>query len=417
MKFEDKLQIAFQNLTAGKKMVRKIIFGMSFVVMILLCSAMIVKSYFDFINLYNEKHIKDCYYYSVIESLKITDENINKVLGDARLKQQEYHADEISFMFTVELDDTEVCMNAENTNLIINGAKYQAVNYYANQRKVFQNIYGANSPISLALYEDGLNVFPEKIVEEYGNDYLLGNYPVNEGEIILDTYILGVYGVENVDESLLGSNVCICCLNEDNEEIILHNYTLTGIFKGDILSDRESITTNEIHLEHIYVNLYSEDEDKFIIKDGSIRYYFHNYNDYIQNYDQKDNILQLKLTELYSSDEVLVKLTGKGIESCLLYWIMDKIGKTLLLIAIVIVLIITLSVLYIFQFYRNRNARYLAMLQNIGMKKKDRISIFSIEVCTMIIAAILLGIYMSAIFLILLNAVTKQTLNFELFIS
>ena len=52
------------------------------------------------------------------------------------------------------------------------------------------------------------------------------------------------------------------------------------------------------------------------------------------------------------------------------------------------------------------------MLQNIGMANCDRASIFTVEMSIVILIASVTGIYLSVIFLILLNVVTGQVLNF-----
>ena len=54
------------------------------------------------------------------------------------------------------------------------------------------------------------------------------------------------------------------------------------------------------------------------------------------------------------------------------------------------------------------------MLQDIGMEKRDRRWIGSMEMGTVMLLATVLGIYFSAIFLLLLNMVTKQILDFQI---
>ena len=127
-----------------------------------------------------------------------------------------------------------------------------------------------------------------------------------------------------------------------------------------------------------------------------------------------DGILSLNISEVYAKEDSKVKLTGKGMEYSLLYWIMDHIGKLFMLIVGVVTLIITFSVCYIFQFYRDRNARYFSMLQNIGMQKRDRTWIFSIEMGAVMLVATVLGIYLSILFLLLFNLLTRQVLDFNI---
>lgn len=413
MSIKDKVVIAFRNLKAGGQMVKKMIFGMMFVVMILFSFLMIIQSYFAYKKSFNQKHVADCYYYTELKSQELTDDSIETILKQSKDLQNQYQASEVSILCTLLLRDHDNQLEAGNTKLILNNQIHQPTNYFFNNREICQDIQWDSSFISLALYREGMSVFADNITNEYEGNYLIGNYPNNPGEIMLDTHILEVYGVEDID-NLLGTTVSISCMNEETEEMILCDYTLTGIFQGDLLSARESLATSDNHLEHVYVNLWHEDIERFEILFGSIRYYFDNYLEYVQNYEGMNNILQLNLSEIYESDDLKVKLTGLGMEYCLLYWIMDHIGKLLLLVAIVIGLIITCSVFYIFQFYRDRNAHYFSMLQNIGMENRDRSWIFSIEMCVVMLLATILGIYLSILFLLLLNYMTKQVLNFPM---
>lgn len=413
MRIKDKVTIAFRNLSAGSRMVRKMIFCMTFVMMILFCSLTIIQSYHVYSEEFNQKHAADCYYYTELGNQVITDDTINDLLTQSRTVQERYHASEVSVLCTIQPRSMDMQLEVGNTNLALGDETYQAVNYFLYQRKLYQDIRWESSPFVCALYKKEMSVFTDKITAEYGEGYLLGNYPENPGEIMLDTYLLEVYGVKDIDEYLLGTTVSVCCTEEGTEEIVLKDYILTGIFQSNLLSYRESKLTADSHLEHVYVNLRTEDEARFMISSGSVRYYFENYAEYVLNYDNTNNILQLNVSEVYESDDTEMKLTGMGMEYCLLYWIMDHIGKLLLLVAAVIGLIITFSVFYVFQFYRNRNKRYLSMLLNIGMEKKDRRWIFSVEMFAVILAATVLGIYLSAVFLLLFNAVTRQVLNFN----
>lgn len=415
MRFKDKITIALQNLKAGKQMVRKMIFGMLFVVMIVFSVMTIMQSYFSYIENFNKKHTTDCYYYTEFKNQPITDNEINKLLKESANQKNKYNADEASVLCTITYNNNNNAeIEAGSTNLVINNVNYQGVNYFHSNRQVYQSIQSKESPVSLALYQKDFSVFSNTITTAYGKEYLIGKYPENSGEIMLDAYILDVYGVKDIDERLLGSTISITYTNKATKEIVLQNYKLSGIFKGDLLTQRESLMTNDNHLEHIYVNLRKEDYNKFNIYYGSVRYYFKDYIEYVNNYEYSKDILKLNVSKIFDSENNPLKITGLGMEYCLLYWVMNNIGKLLLLIAVAIGIIITFSVFYIFQFYRDRNARYLSMLRCIGMEKRDRTHIFTMEICSMMAIATVLGVYLSAIFLLLMNFVTKQALNFPM---
>ena len=412
MKGKDRLKIAYWNLRAGKQMVKKIVFGMMFVIMLLFCVLTILHSYFAYTEEFEQKHIADCYYYTLINDQELTDAWLAEQITYSQKEQERYQAKDISILLTLIPHNIEEQPQAGQTYLVLDGVDHQIDNYFLYNRKPYQNIYGESSPIELVLFREDIPMFTDKLTEEYGNEYLLGEYPNHPGEIMLDTYMLEMYGIDKSEEDLLGKTITLYCMDDNTEEVLLQDYVLTGILQGDYLSVRESLSSSDYHLEHIYVNLRAEDVERYQVLGGTVRYYFDNYIEYVEHYENKNNILQLNLSQISSRENTGIKLTEMGVEYCLLYWVMHNAGKLLLLVTVVIGLIITMSVLYIFDFYRNRNDRYFSMLENIGMEKKDRLWIHSIEMSAMMAMATVLGIYLAVLFLFLMSFVTKQVLDF-----
>lgn len=410
MDIKDKIRIALRNLAAGKHMVTKIIFGMAFVFMLIFSSLMVVVSFFSYTKEYNQKNIADCYYYVEYENLDIRDTS-----GILEYSQkQRYYAKEVSMFATIQLCDQVKGLIAGDTKLILGEEEYQIDDFFIFNRKPYQNIYGETAPIELALYEDNMFMLGEQKIFQYGDNFLLGDYPRNPGEIMLDTYILDAYGIQNIEENLLGQKVSIYFVNEQSEEIVLKDYILTGILQERVLSLRESLYTSDYHFEHIYVNLSDEDVERFIISRGSVRYYFGDYAEYVEHYEHKSDLLKLDMSQIEVSNDNVVRLTEKGIMYYLLHWIMSHIGKLLILVAIVIVLVNTISVFYIFQFYRDRNIHYISMLYNIGMTKIDRKWIFSLEIFFIMIVAMVLGFYASTVLISFTNFITRQVIDFNI---
>lgn len=54
------------------------------------------------------------------------------------------------------------------------------------------------------------------------------------------------------------------------------------------------------------------------------------------------------------------------------------------------------------------------MLRDIGMERRDRAWILSIEMCYMMFVAAIIGVCLSAVFLTLLNAISGSALNFPI---
>ncbi|MCM1101131.1 MAG: hypothetical protein NC398_07075 [Acetatifactor muris] len=419
MRVADRIQIAFQNIDAGGRAVNRIIFGMTFVIMLIFSCLMIVQSYFAYTKLFNQRNVSDRYYYTEIYDRDVQDITTGALSAYDRDMQERYHAEEMSVLCTLQLRDEDEPLDAGHTGLIVDGTEWQIGSAFQYRNKSYQDIQGSDSPILPALYGRDMDVFAEQITVGYGEKYLWGRYPDNPGEILLDDYILEVYGVldskaENSREGLLGKKISIYVADEGQDRIVLNEYLLTGIFRGDLLSARESVTGSDHHLEHIYVNLREDDMDRFVISQGSIRYYFNDYWEYAKHYDQADDILRLNISQADREDGAGVKLTGKGLEYCLLYWLMHHLGLLLMIVTAVIGLVITLSVFYTVRFYRKRNARYLSMLQSIGMERRDRMWISSIEMCYMMFVATLRGVCLSCVFLALFNIITSSALNFRM---
>lgn len=166
------------------------------------------------------------------------------------------------------------------------------------------------------------------------------------------------------------------------------------------------------------MNLRTEDMERFVISNGSMRFYFYDYSEFAKNYKYMDRLIQMNISELKNNDDSSdVILSSLGMEYCLLYWIMNNIGKLLLIVVGIMVLIVTFSVLYIFEFYRNRNSKYISMLQNIGMKQRDRRKLLFTETSVIALMATMLGIYFTVIILMLTNFVTKLVMNFSIHVN
>lgn len=414
MSINDKIKVAFQNLNAGKSMVKKAVIGITFVIMLICSFGMIIESYYVYMNNFDGKWVKDCYYYTEFREKEISRKGIEEILKNSNELQQKYQATEALVLCTI--GKTAKDLEIGNCEWLIDDKCYNATNFNLYKREPYENIYNEKSIIQMLLYSNGISIFPRASTNAGKHNSIIGEYPNNPGEIMLDTYILNVYGIKDNYEEFIGSRISIAN-KEDNGKTILNHYIITGIFEPEMLQSRESKMAPDWHYEHMVVNLKQEDMYQFLITYASVRYYFDSYAEYIENYDKADEILKLNLTGFVNGDETSIRLTEKGLECCLLHWLMSNVGKLILLIGAVITMIITFSVFYIFQFYRNRNTHYFTMLQNIGMEKGDRRSIFVIEMSCIMLKSTIIGIYLSVMFVLLFGALTKSILNFEVIIS
>ncbi len=412
MRFSDIIVVALRNLSAGKPMVRKMIVSTSVIMILMIGFAIISYSYFCYQDDFNMNHATDCYYYTEFEDRPLTD------MGDIFLKSGErknrYKAADLLLLASVQMNDNPY-MAAQDTTISFDGTEHAAhYGSFWDSYEIYQNIQWKTSNISLGFFDGNSKLFTDKMIRHYGDSYLLGRYPDNPGEIMMDTYILSIFGIEEIDDRIIGSKITIKSLIDGTEETVIDDYILTGVFKSELFAVRESKDALDTHLEHIYVHFNREDLSGFQIQFGSARYYFDNYSDYAENCEFAKKIFFYDLEELLADSDDYAKLTPKGLEYLLIYWVIENIGKLLMIVAVAICFVVTFSLLYVLNFYCDRNASYIKMLHDIGMTKKNRLSILVVELSITVAASTVVSLYFSALFLILLNVVTKAAVGFPI---
>ena len=103
----------------------------------------------------------------------------------------------------------------------------------------------------------------------------MGDFPKNEKELIISDFLLGEFGVtEQEQSSLIGKKVSLYC--EDGAYALCEDYILTGIFRAELLEEREKKGVFN-NLQHIYMNFDAETKEKYEAPDGVIRYYVNDY--------------------------------------------------------------------------------------------------------------------------------------------
>ncbi len=415
MRLVDRIKVARQNISAGKSLVWKMIFGMMFIVMLVISFTVLINSYFAYIQEFTVTNAGDCYYYNEYRDANISADKAEEMINKAIAAGNEKGACETTILYTISYNDDEISLETSKVHLQVDGQLYEHKSKYVYDNKFYEDLYNKSAHIDMLLYGSDINAFPQVTQRLYKSDYLIGRLPDNSGEIMLDTHVMQVYGISDYD-NLLNSKVSITYQRDDGEVLLIEDYVLTGIFKSEIIGSREGTNTPDLHREHIYVNLKQEDMSDYYIVYGSERYYQKDYLDYVKNCDYVDELLRLDFDAI-EDREPGMQLTPKGTEYCLLYWLMNDLGRLFIIVAVVISVIITFSIFYIFRFYKSRNEKYFSMLENIGMNRRDRRSIFAIEIGMIVIVATMLGIYLSATFLLLVNLLLKSILSFSISVN
>ena len=381
MIFNDMLTLSIRNIKANKKRVKKIIVGFICVFVIMSCMIAVCFFYADYYNQFERKYASNCYFYSQLE--------------------YEYpNADEVSQFRNIGIDGQAIIIG--DVSIYIDDVCFDEKKYFEFNREKYQTYTNSNSKLDILIYKKEYNIFPKLL---YGDSVkITGNLPTNSGEIMIDDYLMKVFGVGSSLEELIGKTVTICY----DKETVISDYVISGILEAYELEKREEDSIHDFHFEHIYIN--PKSDDAFQCIGGTKRFYFDNYKKLISNYKYSEQILSLAIDEdEYENAEF--KLSEKGMEICVIEWLMKIIGKIFLVLIIIIILVILFSLIYVIQFYLNRNKKYNKMLDVIGMKKKNRIIIFNFEMNILISVSIVIAVYIVCIFMMIFYYVTNKLLS------
>ncbi len=410
MKITDLISVAFYNIKANKDISKKIVYGMSMIIILLLCFTVIIYSFYEHRTSFNKKYQSDCYFFLNIVEQDMTRNRIRELLYKDWNDVKQYSSDNIITICNIMNKSGKARATAGKMKVILAGKQYKANFSFRTigSQSLVENINNSNSVIEFAAYDKGMNIFPSFI-----DDKIVGKYPESEGEIMLDSYFLDVFGIRDPIERILGSKVSFLCIDDKKQKCLLENYKITGVFESDLLEKRESNYTSDLHLEHIYVNLKHKDNINFKISHGSSRYYFDDYSKFMENYSRPEKLIDLDVQSILSN-EGGVQVTPKAVEYCAIYFLMGNVGKVLIIVAVVIALIILFSLLFLFEFYANRQKDYKIMLGYIGMKKFHKKVLSAVELLIFLLISFVLGGYFSIILLRIINYVTTISLNFSI---
>ncbi len=405
MKQIDILKTAVLNIKSNKVMTKKIEGGFRIIFIFLICFFSLDKSYDNYKAEFNLKHRKECFYYKNIRLDELDEQSIGEIKKEGESIIRQYFADSVLTILSIDSKMENETYCAYNTFFEIKSKKYKAkYNEVTAKKNIEETINDRFSTIELALYNNNIDIIPNFCKEK-----IVGEKPDSQGEIMLDDYIVKVYGLD--EEEIIGKMISI--INKDKSEYIFKDYRVSGILDSSVLRDRESGNVDG-HFEHIFVNLKKDDYKKFRINYGSIRCYFKNYTEYMQNNRNSENLIKLDLQELNNQELMKINLTPKGMEYSIMYYIMNSIGKVLGWLGMICCLVVVLSMVYLLNYFWLRQKAYRTMLQNIGMKPTNLYWLRVYEVLLMVAKSIILASYFSLIILMLLNYVTTKFCDFTI---
>ena len=408
MRYKDIWTIALRNLSAGKKNVVKIVFGVGCSLVLALCYLVIMDFYSDYKYEFGKKYQYSCYVFNVQHenySITKTKQLIEKEFENIDVADA---GEKLAFI-NVQPDVDEVNIEAKNVFINIDNIEYEAKSFFTFNRKAYEDISAASSEISVGYYDEETNVFPDSIF--HGEIDMVGELPGNDGEVMIDDYLLKVYGINEEPENLIGKNISIL-LKEEDIEFVGGDYTITGVFNANEHIKREGAENKfwDAHYEHIWVNFRPEDEPELVTSWFSYRAYYRDYEELLDKFDYTKELISNPSEG--NIEELPFVLTYECAELCTLTWIMGNMGKLLSVIGGVVVLVILFSLFYIVRFYFGRNSNYMKMLLCIGMEQKDRNRLRASEIAIMTVGAVLIAVYITFIFVIVFQYISGNLLSY-----
>lgn len=414
MNRKDTFTLAGWNLRGGSKTVKKLMVGISVVFFLAISITVIVYSYICFIGQFNRKHLQDCYsYIDFREEDKLGKMNAEQLSEFVREEAKRCGCEDYCVLNMVQpvlpRENTEQAPYWEvgKTKIRTDGREYEFKAKYDPYQSPIRNLGSTKAILWMLSYIKEGGIFPDFLREN--STAMLGTEPVNPGEIMLDTYFLSVFGMDEEAAALIGQTVTI----EWDGNVILDGYRISGIVPFSYLEQREGEYTSDLHTEHLFVNLRKEDASRFYCVYGSIRFYYKDYAEYAADCNMDGKMLFAKVMNDDMVSRTGAKLTYIGRMYCIIGQIGEKLGKLLLIAVGVVTLTIFSSILYLWYFYRKRNERYLNMLGNVGMRKRDRRRLVATELGVICLRALLLAVYGSVIFLLIFAGVLRNVMDFK----
>ncbi|MCR5518674.1 MAG: hypothetical protein K6F17_08920 [Lachnospiraceae bacterium] len=378
MRLRDCIIIAYRNIRANGKIVRKMILGEVTILAMIISFAVIYLSYVAYRDGFDEKKFRSCYYI-------LHDENLEydnwKQCADSTKKK--YDLDEVWSYAMIWGTPCGEC------SYVIDGATYKVTKYEGVYRAYCpsKDFESKSSRVDIGAAFDGGLLIP-KVLGGNEKAMIAGAYPSNKSEILVDDYFLDHLGYTGDYESLIGKSI------SGND--IPDGMVISGVFSS------EAVESAEVYVAHII---------RYPRSDETFWCFMRGYYSDIERFTQKT-----KTRDLMHPDEGM-EVTKPAFEYCMIHWIMTDLGVLLLMICGVIVMIMLFSIGYLMGFYKENRAKYLNMLSCVGMTAKDSRKIVFLEHNMYFLHTILFGNYAALILMIVFRAVVVALFDFAVVLS
>lgn len=373
MKHKDCIRLAFRNLICDRSIIKKIIFGAVTVMTICICFLVIYSSYKNYTDEYRSEKLAKSFYIYRPENMntlnyKGCEEELIKRCG----------VDEILIVASVgSVDYGDLVISIDSKKYVIES--YDIVQYGRPSRNIIRDTQSA----AFMYAGEGTGIFP-RYMEDMGISYMIaGEYPSKPGQILLSSYLLSHLGYIGGYETLIGKTVSVNDLYTD--------YIISGIYDNDIV-DQYGVFDG-----HIYV--YPKEKCEY---DCIMRGYYKDFDSFTG---------ALKNFDIMSVDETCF-LTEDAMEFSYIYWVVNNMGRIIMVLGLIICFIVIFSMAYLMNYYCEKKKKYYSMLRCIGMLRKDQFKLIFIEINLALLIAVLCSFYASFIILILFKAFVASVFYF-----
>ena len=407
MRFPDIVTTSLLGIKADKRGFFKIFLLLGAVFTLVICYTGVSVRFFAYKSSFNADHLNGCYlyeYYDDVIPLEVTEQDpVKKLFQDNKIIR---NASCVSVFTAAEWTVKDDGMFLDNTGLCIDGTDHTVVKLssFREDRSRSYKLKGARFDVGICKPE--YNVFGTA-----KQALIVGRMPEAPGEIILDDYILSVFGIiarSGASESegyadyqeLLGKHLEITY----SGETVSGSYVITGIFNSRLLDSREEYDYTDLFLQHIYLNPTGGDSKTLGIKEMTVRIYYPDYHTISDLAGLSVQMLKNAKTPAVSDNlGNQYGMTGKCVEYCVLVKLLNDSGRLIGLIGACMLLIILFTVLYEYHFFKARTEKFETMLRCVGMSRKDARAVELCRIAIMAVAAALCGTYFSFIILKILD--------------
>ncbi|MBR6018825.1 MAG: hypothetical protein IK055_01245 [Lachnospiraceae bacterium] len=400
MSSKDKWTIARRNVAAGKSSGIKIIIGFALCFFLLFCMLIIGLFYRDYTREFEGKNRKQCYFYSEIRAKTFAE--LDEELVRKRAWSEACGAENAAVMVSFRIAE-DTLVQLRDAAWEMDGVTYTAGRFTTGRRTYYEDLTSSMAALDFALFESE--------TDWCGNlktELVYGRWPEQEGELLADEYLLGVFGITPAEA--VGKTVTI----RAKGEAVLAEYVVSGVAPASLLKEREceDYDLANYHVEHLYVHLRGQDKENLVVGRSSIRYYYSNVKDFTGHYEFSGKLTDGTVIRTADGEQKL-SMTGKGMMICLLTFFTGRFGRILLGLGVGICAVTMLSLLYVRWFYLQRNKRYMTMLECIGMDRDNRRSLRRRELVILGGIALAAALYLTLLFYLVFRYFAEKALEFR----